>query len=512
MIGSKNYPSQLTFHDVFVKLRTGALLAILIATSLARALSAVAATCESLSSVSLPNAKVTSTQSVTTGQFTPPASSGPVNAFKDLPAFCRVAITSKPSDDSDIRIEVWLPSSDWNGNFRASGNGNWGGSLNFAEMATNIREGFATSSTDTGHVGTSVSFALGHPEKLKDVGYRAFHEMTVDAKALVTAFYGASPKLSYVRECGGGSRETLSEIQRYPADYDAAGIYGFDGYKTRMHFGQLWVYQATHQEEASYIPPEKYPMIYQAVLDRCDAQVDKIRDGIIENPPSCRFDPESLRCKGEDGPNCLTAAQVQAVRMIYTPVTNPRTKEQFYSALYPGSELGCRPMAGPQPFPNAIEFMKWFVLADPNWDYKTRPPNFDSDVALASQPEKSVINADNPNIKEFLERRGKLLLVEGCADAAIAPGGAVNYYNEVVGKLGGSKLARASVRLFMVPGMGHCPGTNGAENYDVGTFKILTNWKQSGKAPGELIATRYQGGKEVGRRLVCSYPRRCIQG
>lgn len=509
MIGSKNYTSRVALHHVLVRLRTVALLAILIGASLVHALSAAAATCEGLSSILLPNGTVTLAETVAAGHFHPPEGGGrgETNSFQDLASFCRVSITSKPSPDSDIRIEVWLPLADWNGSFRATGNGNWGGSLNFAEMATNLRDDFATASTDTGHDGTSVNFALGHPEKLKDFGYRAFHEMTADAKALVKEFYGDGPKVSYVSECGGGSREALSEIQRYPADYDAAGVYGFDGYKTLMHFGQLWVYQATHQEDASYIPPEKYPMIHQAVLDQCDAQVDGIKDGLIENPPSCRFDPDVLQCKGADGPSCLTAAQVQAVRLIYTPVTNPRTKEQLYSALYPGSELGWRAMAGPQPFPNAIEFMKWVILADPNWDYKTRPPNFDSDVALASQPEKSVINADNPNIEEFLGRGGKLLMVEGWADAAIAPGGAVRYYNEVVSKLRDNKLARNSVRLFMVPGMGHCPGKNGAENYDVDTFKILTEWKQSGNAPDQLIATRYQGGTEVGKRLVCSYPR-----
>jgi feruloyl esterase len=507
MIRWDDYKAYGMLRDVRESIKDIVLFGILIGTVFI-APSAVAASCESLSSVSLPNATITLAQTVGMGQFTPPevGGRGGANAFKDLPAFCRIAITSKPSDDSDIRIEVWLPSADWNGNFQAAGNGNWGGSINFGEMAAIVRSGFATASTDTGHEGTSVSFALGHPEKLKDFGYRAFHEMTVDAKALVAAFYGNAPKWSYVSECGGGSRESLSEIQRYPADYDAAGVYGFDGHKTLMHFGQLWVYRATHQEEGSYIPPEKYPMIHQAVLDKCDAQVDGIKDGAIENPPSCKFDPKVLQCKGADGPHCLTAPQVKAVRMIYTPVTNPRTKKEIYSPLFPGSELGWRQMAGPQPFPNALEFMKWVVFADPNWEYQNRPPNFDSDVALASQPEKSVINSDNPNLKDFMARGGKLLMVSGWADAGIAPGGAVRYYNEVLAKMGNTKAVRESIRLFMVPGMGHCPGMNGAENYDVDTFKILQQWKQGGSAPDQLIATRYQNGKPVGKRLVCAYP------
>jgi feruloyl esterase len=467
-----------------------------------------AASCESLSMAALPNATITSAQMVAAGQFVPPSGDAKgAEAFRNLAAFCRIAITSKPSSDSDIRIEVWLPATDWNRNFRAAGNGNWGGAINYLEIGSILRAGFATASTDTGHEGTSVNFALGHPEKLKDFGYRAFHEMTADAKTLAATFYGSAPNLSYVAECGGGSREALSEIQRFPEDYDAAGVWGFDGYKTLMHFGQLWVYAATHQEPGRIIPPEKYPAIHQAVLDQCDARVDGIKDGVIEDPARCHFDPKELLCKGTDGPACLTAAQVDAVRAIYSPVTNPRTKKAVYSGLYPGSELGWGQLGGAQPFPNAVEFLRWVVFADPSWDYKNRPPNFDSDLALANQPEKTVINADNPDIKKFIARGGKLLIVEGWADAAIAPGGAVRYYTEALAKSGGTKGARDSMRLFMVPGMGHCPGVNGAENYDVDAFKVLQDWKQSGKAPEELIATHYQAGKEVGKRLVCAYPK-----
>lgn len=506
MIGTDNSKMRRTSRKLPRGLTRPVLFGILLGVVVVPRLTA-AASCESLASIALPNATVTLAQLIAAGQFMPPSGvgRGAAKSFNNLAAFCRIQVTSKPSNDSDIRIEVWLPTAEWNGNFQAAGNGNWGGAINFGEMAAIVRSGFATASTDTGHEGTSVSFALGHPEKLKDFGFRAFHEMTVDAKTLVEAFYGRAPKLSYVSECGGGSRESLSEVQRYPADYDAAGVYGFDGYKTLMHFGQLWVYRATHQEADSYIPQEKYPLIHQAVLDKCDAQVDGVKDGAIENPPSCEFDPGVLLCKGADGPSCLTAAQVQAVRTIYTPVTNPRTKKEIYSPLFPGSELGWRQMAGPQPFPNALEFMKWVVFADPNWEYNKRPPDFDSDVALASEPEKTVINSDNPNIKPFLARGGKLLLVSGWADAGIAPGGAVRYYNEVRAKLG-NKAVRESVRLFMVPGMGHCPGINGAENYDIDTFKILQEWKQGGRAPEQLTATHYQNGTPVGKRLVCAYP------
>ena len=506
------YINRSVLHAGAGAVNTKMLVAILVYASFICVVPATAATCQSLPSVSLPNAKVTLAQIVASGGFTPPAQAnggvGHANLFEDLPEFCRVAIAAKPSDDSDIRIEVWLPISGWNGNFRAAGNGNWGGAINFDGMAAILRTGFATASTDTGHEAapTSVEFALGHPEKLKDFGYRAFHEMTADAKAIIAAFYGGAPMASYVAECGGGSREALSEIQRYPADYDAAGVYGFDGYKTLMHFGQLWVYRATHLDEASFLPPEALQLIHQAMLDKCDAATDGVKDGLVEDPPRCKFDPQVLLCGSAVGPNCLTAAQVKAAKMIYAPVTNPRTNEQVFSSLYPGSELAWDGLGGQRPFPNAVEFLRWVVFADPQWQYKDRPPDFDRDLALARQPEKAVINADDSNLKQFVGRGGKLLMIEGWADATIAPGGAVRYYDEVLTHSGNVKAARNSVRLFMVPGMGHCPGTNGRENFDTDTFGILKQWRETGKAPDHLIATRYQNGKEAGKRLVCAYP------
>ena len=469
------------------------------------ALPAMAAPCETLRSIALPDATITVAETVAAGQFTPPAETAARAGFQNLPAFCRVAAKLKPSTDSDINIEVWLPATGWNGNFQPAGNGNWGGSINFAEMANILRSGFATAGTDTGHTGNAANFAYGHPEKLVDFGYRAFHEMTVAAKGLVSAYYGSAPKLSLINQCGGGSREALASVQRFPADYDAAGVIGFDGHKTTLHFGQIWLYQATHQEPASSIPPEKYPMIHQALLNRCDALADGVKDGIIDNPEACPWDPEEIQCKEGDGPNCLTPAQVEAVRTIYMPVTNPRTKAKVNSQVFKGSELGWAASAGPNPFPNAIEFFKWVVFADPNWDYKARPVNFDSDVAIAQGPALSPLSAVNPDITRFLDRGGKMLIVGGWADAAIAPGASVDYYKAVVAKIGADKV-RESVRLFMVPGMGHCLGTMGADAFDFDSLKVLEEWRAGGKAPEQIVATHYQNGKEVGKRLVCAYP------
>src|SRR5262249_49191447 len=241
--------------------------------------------------------------------------------------FCRVAITLKPTSDSDIKVEVWMPTRNWNGNFQAAGNGGLAGSIGFAAMAGFVRDGYAAAGTNTGHEGMTGEFIIGHSAKLKDYAYRAFHEMTVASKALVKAYYGNGPKLSVLNNSGGGGRQAMSEAQRYPEDYDAIAVPGtVDVYATRLHFGQTWVYEATHKTPESYSPPAKYPAIHLAALEKCDALVDGVKDGIIDDPSSCVFDPKVIECKGADNNTCLTPAQVEAARMIYTPPTHSRTK------------------------------------------------------------------------------------------------------------------------------------------------------------------------------------------
>ncbi len=465
-----------------------------------------ATSCESLASLSLPQTMITSAQMVAAGQFILPAegSQPAPAAFKDAPAFCRITATLKPTSDSDIKIEVWLPAAAWNGNFQ--GVGNDGGTISYPVMAGVLRNGFATAGTDTGHVGTGMGFAPGHPEKVKDFAYRGFHEMTLKAKAITSAFYGSGPKLSYLNDCGGGSREALAEAQRYPADYDGIAASGLGTHKSIHHIAQFWVWQATHKDEASYIPPAKYPLIHEAALETCDVQVDGVKDGLIEDPSRCRFDPKVLECKGADGPACLTSPQVEAARKIYAPPVHARTKKEIFSPLYPGSELSWAGAVGPNASGAGVEYFKYVVFEDPNWDYKTKPINFDSDVDLATSPEKSIVNATNPDLSGFLRRGGKLLLVEGWNDTAIPPRVAIDYYKSVVEKLGNTKEVRDGLRLFMVPGMGHCPGINGTENFDLDTLGTLRQWRENGKAPDQMLATRYKNGKEIGKRLVCQYP------
>jgi feruloyl esterase len=481
--------------------------------------SAAAATaCEDLSKVSLPNATITLAQSVPAGAFTPPPAAplpgfgGGVQNFSDLQAFCRVQVTLNPSADSDIRMELWMPdTASWNGKLRGTGNGGLGGGItvNPGGLANAMRLGYATAGNNTGHEGTDSSYALDHPEKIKDFGYRSAHEMTVASKALMNAYYGTGPKLSYMAEGGGGTIAALSSAQRYPADYDSIAVTGMSSYVTRHTFGQMWVWQATHKDEASFIPPAKYVVLHKAALEACDAK-DGLRDGLIGDPEHCAFDPGVTLCKGADAPDCLTAPQVEAAKKIYAGPHNPRTGAEIYSPIYPGSEMGWGQLAGGAvPGGVAVDFFKYFfkyfVFRDPKWDFKARPLNFDSDIALADKPENDSLNAVNPDLEAFFARGGKVLLIDGWSDNGVPSKVAINYYHEVVAKMGAQRV-KESMRFFMVPGMQHGPGTNGPENFNFDAFSLLVDWKENGKAPEQLIVNHYKDGMQVGKRLVCQYP------
>jgi feruloyl esterase len=466
--------------------------------------------CESLTSLSIPNTTITAAQTVSAGAFTPPSppnATNPPTPFADLPAFCRVAATVKNAG-SDVKTEVWIPAQGWNGDFQPAGAGFWGGSIPFGRMREILRTGAATAGTNLGVEGAvGPSFAIEHPEKLANLANEPFHAMVDQAKAVIRAFSGRPPTFTFMDECGGGgSRDALAAVQRWPADLDAASSIGFTNYGTHHGVAQMWVYQATHKTPASYIPPSKYPLINQAALTACDEK-DGAKDGLIEDPLRCQYDPGVMLCKGADGPDCLTAPQVEAVRMIYSTPAHGRTKEYIYGSMPPGGELGWEAMAGPTPYPFSIPFYRFLVFKDPNWDYKTRPVNFDSDMERVDSPLNVVINATNPDISAFIDRGGKLFMLGGWAEHTLGPGNNVHYYESVVKKLGPEKV-KDSVRLFMVPGMDHCLGAEYATaptvNFDVPA--LLKQWKATGKAPDEIVVTFSEKGKTDRKRLVCAFP------
>jgi len=492
---------------------------------LACCLPAFCGACEELARLSLPHTTISAAVSVPAGAFTPP--SGP--PLKDLPAFCRVVLVLAPTTDSHVEAEVWMPASGWNGKFQGVGNGGFAGSIAYAGLGIVLSRRYAAAASDTGHraaAGTDASWALGHPEKIVDFGYRAVHETAVTAKALIKAFYGEGPRRSYFSSCSNGGRQALMEAQRYPGDYDGiiAGAPANDW--THLLSAAIWHQQALTLDPASYISPKKLPAIQAAALAACDAN-DGVKDGVIENPPNCRFDPGTLLCQGADSDSCLTAPQVAALHKIYA---GPKTaKGKTITPGYsPGAEAGQGGWAawivGPEPtkslmFAFGSNFYKNMVYNDANWDYKTF--ELERDTRLADDKMAPILSAVNPDLKKFKERGGKLIMYHGWNDAAIPGQSSVNYYQSVVEKMGPKSVAEFA-RLYMVPGMQHCGGGDGPNafgqlgpgagdaRHDVG--KALEHWVETGIAPDAIIATRYKTGANpasgVARtRPLCAYPK-----
>jgi tannase/feruloyl esterase len=465
---------------------------------------ATAASCENLTTLSLPDSTIISAKSVAADGFSPPTdgvnSTGADPQAITVPAFCRVIGRVPPA----INFEVWMPVAGWNGKFQGVGNGGFAGLISYAEMAAALNRGYATASTDTGHVGENGRFALGHPELVVDFGHRAIHEMTLKAKAIVEAFYGSAPQRSYFVGCSTGGRQGLMEAQRYPGDYDGIVAGAAVAFYGHFHAGQLWVASATLKDPASAIPPDKYSLIHKAVLAACDAR-DGVTDGVLEDPRRCDFDPKTLLCVGTGTGGCLTAAQIEAVRKIYEPARNPRTGQEIYPAMPPGGELGWLALAGgPEPPRRALELFRYFVFEDPNWDWRTF--DFDRDLARTDAKMGPLV-AMNPDLREFKARGGKLIMYHGWNDQSVAPENSVNYY-ESVSRLLGAKQTDQFLRLFMAPGMQHCRGgpvlAAGPDMFD--ELGAVEQWVEQGHAPEKIIASHSIDGVVDRTRPLCPYP------
>ena len=289
--------------------------------------------CESLREVTLANGTILAAESIQAGAFMPPTppNATATNAFKTLPAFCRVTARLTPTPDSDIRVEVWLPLAGWNRKMQARRQWRSRRSNSVPRPRRRREGGLRRRGTDTGHVGGNGDFVAGHPEKLVDFAYRAIHEMTVTAKTVVAAHYDARPARSYFNACSTGGRQGLIEAQRYPEDFDGivAGDASWD--QMRLYAARVALNVFVNREPAAVIPPSKYPMIHDAVLNACDAK-DGVKDGVIENPPRCAFDFAALACAGDDRADCLTKPQVESAKAMTSPIVDRRSG----AVLHPG--------------------------------------------------------------------------------------------------------------------------------------------------------------------------------
>ena len=425
-----------------------------------------------------------------------------------FPAFCRVTAVARPAADSEIRLEVWLPAAEsWNGKLLGTGNGGYAGALSYSEMETALRQGYAVAGSDTGHSGGDLKFGLGHPEKIEDWAFRAVHVMTGTAKVVVRSYYGRFAAHSYFSGCSTGGQQALTEAQRFPEDYDGivAGAPGSN--RVRLNVGFLWSWLAVHKDGAEVLPASKLPLINQAAVSACDA-LDGVKDGVIGDPRACKFDPGALLCRAADAADCLTAAQVSAVRAVYDGARNPRTGEQLYPGWVRGSEAsgGARPggwsgyFVG-QPEPARLDFWRFWVFHDPNWDFHTF--DFDRDVAYADS-KMSFVTANDPDLTRFKQRGGRLLMYQGWADPVVPATDTIRYYESVERAMGGAEKTAGFVRLFLAPGMGHCSGGPGPSSFDA--LGVLDRWVIQGAAPDRVIASHSTAGSVDRTRPLCPYP------
>ncbi|MFD1140377.1 tannase/feruloyl esterase family alpha/beta hydrolase [Larkinella insperata] len=486
--------------------------------------------CQRLASQAFPNAIVTTAECVAVGAFRIPGSN---HVVPDLPAFCRVAATLKPVPESNIHIEVWLPSTGWNGRFLGTGNGGGAGNIGYSALINGLKRGFATANTDMGTAPTA-NEAVGHPERWVDFGHRATHEMTVTGKAITQAYYRKPFHHAYFAGCSTGGQQALMEAQRYPEDYDGILAGAPANNRTHLHTGFVWNLKVTNQfPGGAFLPKEKLTLITNAVLKACAGKDGGAPgDNFLTDPRACRFDPETLpRCPdGVDDGTCLTAAQRTALQKIYAGPTNPRTGERLYTPIPLGSEAiasGLEMQQNPKQAPNSLFYQYKWVFG-PNFDYASF--DFDRDQDKMDSVLAPILNANDPDLRPLKKRGGKLLMYAGTADPLVPYQDALAYYERVVKAQGGLKPTQEFFRFFLIPGMAHCGGGPGLNDcgqnlalnvpqdraHDVLT--ALINWVEQGTGPDQLVATAYQNELPANgvrfRRPVYPYPKlpRYIKG
>ena len=459
--------------------------------------------CAALATLALPDLTSIEAEAVAPGPFELPAGPGGPATTAMLPAHCRVLGVVAPA----IRFEVWLPEpSAWNGRFEAVGGGGFAGVISHGAMAGALQAGYATASTDTGHVATDLEW-LGNAGRLRDYGYRAINEMTSKAQAVIERYYDRSPDYSYFNGCSTGGRQGLMQAQRFPNDYDGIVTGAPVNHFVETHFTQLWVALAAKPvSDESILSAEDLARVNDAVLAQCDT-IDGVEDRVIEDPRVCHFDPAVLQCSGSQAGECLNEGQVSALRKIYSGPVNPTTGESLFPGLAPGGETTWSLVTSPGPAQIPKEYFARSVFKNPNWDWRTF--DFADDIDLARRLTGEVLDATNPDLSAFRDGGGKLILYHGWNDQVIFPQGTIDYYERVEAAL----TAKPSTtnpetsdffRLFMVPGMTHCRGGTGTDQFN--TQAAIEAWVERGVAPDRIEASRREDGAVTRTRPLCPYP------
>jgi feruloyl esterase len=409
-----------------------------------------------------------------------------------------VTAVLKPVSDSHIEVEVWLPIDGWNGKFQAVGNGGWAGVISYTALADAVGRGYAAASTDTGHTGNNALFAIDHPDKLIDYAYRAVHEMTVKSKAIVSALYGQPARLSYWNGCSTGGRQGLMEAQKYPDDFDGIVAGAPANYHTHLHTWDLSVAVPALLNPERAVPQAKLALLNRAVIDACDAR-DGVKDGLLNDPRSCAFDPAVLLCRSTVSETCLTAPQLESIKRMYAPARTA-SGSLVFPGKDPGSEIGWTAIAGGTQPANVSLGSFQVAYNDANWNWKMF--DLDRDLEVVDERVGTIVNAVNPDLSRFKARGGKLILFHGWNDTAISAGNTVNYYESVRSAMGSKQ--DDWMRLFMAPGMQHCgngPGPNRADY-----LAALEGWRESGTAPDHIVASHATNNVVDMTRPLCPYP------
>lgn len=415
-----------------------------------------------------------------------------------LPPHCRIAATLKPRPQSQIEMEVWMPH-EWNGKFLALGNGGWAGTISFSAMAAGLASGYAVASNDTGHRGGSGEFAVGNREKVVDFAWRAMHEMTIISKAIIETYYQRPPRLSYFQGCSTGGRQGMKEAQMYPADYDAIIVGAPVNNMLTLNATQLDTMVRFIEDRNLALAPEKVQMVHDAVLASCEAN-DGVADGFLNNPLACDFEPSTLQCSSRrDTAGCLTRDEVRSVERAYGGVFSDND-ELLYPGHAKGFELGWRiPEEGSEPTALQSDATRYLVYEDADWDW--REFDLERDLALALD-KAGYIEALQTDLSEFKARGGKILFYHGWNDPGPSPLNTIDYFNDVHAAMGPDQSDW--MRLFLVPGMGHCAGGIGPDRADF--LGALDEWVENGTAPQRIIASRTRDGATDMTRPLCPYP------
>jgi hypothetical protein len=432
-----------------------------------------------------------------------------VPAKENLPEHCDVRGVIWP----EAKFAIKLPATAWNERFQMVGNGGTAGVISFPAVDNALRKGFASASTDTGHDAAKeplAAFAYVTPEnphgrrKLLDFAYLSVHNTAVLAKQVIQAYYGKAPRYSYWVGCSTGGRQGMQEAQRYPEDFDGLVIGAPGLYLTGNVTRRLWVGQS--QVGAGAIPVEKLPLLNRVVYGKCDA-VDGLKDGIIDDPRRCGFNPsrDVPKCMAADDPDCFTAAQIEALGKIYGGPHNSKGVQ-----LFPGEPVGAESvwsdnLVGPikTVLPRSESQMKMAMLdppPGPSWSYTMF--DFDKDPERVTRAAAN-LNPRNPDLSALKKRGGKIVQYSGWADQQVNPFPGIEYY-ETVSKRMGDKATRDFYRLFMVPGMFHCSGGPGCGSVD--WLSAVMDWVEKGKAPEQLIGSHMENGNATRTRPACPYP------